>query len=189
MAPLDNSLTKLISDWQKGDRVAEAKLFERLYSRLHAIAVHCLRSEQNVQSLNATALVHEAYVKFRKTHDVRIINHGHFLALAARIMTNLIVDRARARHAARRGGSFVQVEWDDEIIRSDSDADEILMVAEAMERLRAQSPRQARLVELRYFAGFTDEESALALSLSPRHVRRLWDSARVRLRGNINGTP
>jgi RNA polymerase sigma factor (TIGR02999 family) len=181
-------ITKLIAEWQSGDRAAENALFEALYTRLRSIAVQCLRSEQNAQSLNATGLVHEAYVRFRKSQNLVILNGAHFLALAARVMHRITVDRARAKKAEKHGGAFDQVEWNDSFPMAERDADEILMVDRAMEDLALRNPRFAQLVELRYFAGYTNEETADILKLSTRQVRRDWQKARNRLHDAIHGT-
>lgn len=177
-------ITKLIVEWQGGSREAESTLFEELYHRLHSIAANLVCSEGNVNTLGPTELVHEAYVRFCGSTRLEIGNRAHFFALAARVMRRILIDRARARKAAKReacenGADF----W----FRSDADAEEVLAVDQALELLRSRSPRQCQLVELRYFGGYTIEEIAAALEISPRHARREWDVARIRLREAING--
>jgi len=188
MEPADE-ITRLISEWQSGDRAAEAVLFEKLYQKLHAIAAHLVRHERAGQTLGPTGLVHEAYMRFCGAQELKIASRGHFLALAARVMRRILVDRARARKANKRdGGAQVDLE-DAQWFRSDADVDEVIAVDRALQQLQRDSPRQCRLVELRYFGGYTIEESASVLHISARHARREWDTARTRLREAIDGAP
>ncbi len=183
---MDEDITRLIAEWQDGNREAESALFERLYQRLHAIAMHLARNERIEDSLGPTALIHEAYLRFCGSAKLKIVNRAHFLALAARVMRRILVDRARARKAAKRNASDEEAEavlW----FRNEADVDEVIAVDRALEVLETRSPRQCRFVELRYFGGYTVEESAAALDISPRHARREWDVARTRLREAIDG--
>lgn len=181
-------ITRLILEWQRGDKSAESALFEALYKRLHEIAVHCVRHELTSQSLGATALVHEAYLRFRRSEHIEIADTGHFLHLVARVMRQILVDRARARRAAKRfGGTPVEPENLESLSMVDADVDEIIAVDRALENLARRFPRQARLIELRYFAEFTEEEAAGILGISRRTVRREWQIARTRLRAEIDG--
>jgi len=182
-------ITRLIEDWQRGDKAAENALFDAMYHRLHALAVQCLRGEQPGQSLGATALVHEAYLRFTRAERLDIADRAHFLALAARVMRRILVDRARARQSAKRGAKPVRVEMADSLVRTDADADQIIGVDRALESLATQSQRLATLVELRYFAGYSFEESALVLGVAERTVRRDWQVARTRLKLALDGTP
>jgi RNA polymerase sigma factor (TIGR02999 family) len=186
MNPGDD-ITALIVEWQRGDRGAEAALFEKLYQRLHNIASHLVSHERANQTLGPTALVHEAYVRFCGSQQLKIANRAHFLALAARVMRRILVDRARARRAQKRDVAGTLAEEELYWFRSDADADEVIAVDRALEALCLQSPRQCRLVELRYFGGYTIEESASVLHISARHARREWDVARTRLREAIDG--
>jgi len=180
-------ITRLITDWQRGDKAAENALFEALYHKLHSLALQCLRSEPIGQSLGPTALVHEAYLRFHRSERIELTNRAHFLALAARVMRRVLVDRARARRSEKRGGDLVRVDEPDSLIKTESDADKILAVDVALDELTRQSPRQAQLVELRYFAGFSLEESAAVMDISERTARREWQVARTRLRMAIDG--
>ena len=182
-------ITGLIAGWQRGDPAAENALFEALYRRLYGIAMQCLRSESRGQTMGATALVHEAYLRFKSADRLQIVNRGHFLALSARVMRRILVDRARARCSSKRQGLMVAAEDVDALFSSDPEAEEVLAVNRALDSLGLQSPRQARLVEFRYFAGFSEEESAAALGISVRTARREWNVARTRLRMAIDGTP
>jgi RNA polymerase sigma factor (TIGR02999 family) len=185
----DGEITRLISDWQRGAPGAENALFNALYKKLHKLAVQCLQSERRDQAPGATSLVHEAYLRFRQMQDVEIVNSGHFLALAAQVMRRIVVDRARARRSEKRGGDAVATELPDDLAVPDADVEEILAVDFALQDLARHSPRKAQLVELRYFAGFSEEESAACLGISVRTVRRDWQIARTRLRIAIDGNP
>jgi len=182
-----DDITGLIAAWRDGNRDAEAALFEKLYDKLHRIAAHLSRSEAPGQTLSPTALVHEAYVRFCASNQLEIVDRSHFLALAARVMRRLLVDRARARKAAKRDRDAPDIPDVTIWFREESDADDVIAVDRALDALRERSPRQCRLVELRYFGGYTIEESAAVLHISPRHARREWNVARTRLRAAIDG--
>ncbi|HXA49838.1 MAG TPA: ECF-type sigma factor [Candidatus Acidoferrum sp.] len=184
-----SEITGLISDWQRGNRDAENALFEALYLRLHGIAAQCLRNEAPGHSMGPTMLVHEAYLRFERAERLEVADRGHFLALAARVMRRIVVDRARARRTEKRGGDQMHDDLDQAFASTDSEAEEILAVDRALESLTRQSVRQAQLVELRFFAGFNEDEAADALGISKRTVRREWQVARTRLRMAIDGTP
>jgi RNA polymerase sigma factor (TIGR02999 family) len=183
----DAEITLLIAEWQDGNRAAEAALFDALYRDLHRIALQVLRSEPSGRTLGATELLHEAYIRFNKTQGLSVANRSHFLALAARVMRRLLVDRARARKAEKRGADPLRVEATESIVQADPDADRIIAVDRALEELGENSSRLSRLVELRYYAGYTLEESAEILGVSTRTARREWQVARTRLRGIIDG--
>ncbi|MGO4884281.1 MAG: ECF-type sigma factor [Bryobacteraceae bacterium] len=185
----DGEITRLISDWQRGAPGAENALFNALYQRLHTLALQCLRGERPDRAPGATSLVHEAYLRFRQTQNLEIANSAHLLALAAQVMRRILVDRARARHSAKRGGDVAPVEISDALMVQESEAEQILAVDFALEDLARYSPRKAQLVELRYFAGFSEEESAACLDISVRTVRREWQIAKTRLRMAIDGHP
>jgi len=183
-----SDITQLIQAWQRGDRDAENQLFQALYRRLHTIAVGCLRTENAGRTLSATALVHEAYLRFQRAEPLEIANRAHFLAIAARVMRRILVDRARARHSEKREAPMPEGQPEKWFLAA-READEILAVERAMESLSAQSERQARVVELRYFAGFSEQETAAVLGISARQIRREWTVARTRLRIAIDGNP
>lgn len=180
-------ITRLISAWRGGDKNAENALFEALYKHLHSKALGLLRREPRGGSLGATALVHEAYLRFQRSACLEVADRNHFLKLAAKVMHQIVVDRARARHSEKRGGDVVRVEQTDQLVCTDADADQILAVDLALGQLQRHLPRQAQLVELKYFAGYTLEESAMVLGVSQRTLKRDWDQARVRLQIAIEG--
>jgi RNA polymerase sigma factor (TIGR02999 family) len=132
--------------------------------------------------------VHEAYLKLEQSERLEVTDRKHFVRLVAKVMRDILVDRARARLSSKRGGDLVRVEESDQLVRTDADADEILAVDLALGTLKRQSPRQAQLVVLRYYGGFTMEESAAVMGVSERTAKRDWEQARVRLQEAIEGT-
>jgi RNA polymerase sigma factor (TIGR02999 family) len=182
-----DDITRLISEWQRGDKASENALFEALYRKLHARALQVLRSEPRGQSMGPTALVHEAYLRLERSERLEITDRHHFLRLVANVMHRILVDRARARRSEKRGGDQVRVQESDQLVRTDADADEILAVDLALGELKRQSPRLAQLVVLKYYAGYTLEESAVVMGVSERTAKRDWEQARVRLQIAIDG--
>lgn len=169
------------------DRQTERELFEVLYKQLRSQAMQCLRMERRPHSLSPTMLVHEAYLSLSKSRRLTIHDRDHMIRLAGRVMKNFIIDRARAKKAMIRGGCLQRVELTDNLIGTERQADEVLAVAAALDQLAAVSPGLARIVDLRYFAGFTEEEVAELLGVATRTVRRQWAIARTRLFENIYG--
>jgi len=185
--PGSGDITRLLDQWLAGNREAEAALFSAMYKALYAIALRCVRSEAPGGSLGPTALVHEAYLRFTRAENINLNGRSHFLALSAQVMRRILVDRARARRAARRDGQLVTEEMID-LVQTDRDADRILAVDRAMETLSKDFPDGAKIVELRWFAGYSEDECAAILSVSSRTVRRRWQVARTRLKVLIDGT-
>jgi RNA polymerase sigma-70 factor (ECF subfamily) len=183
----DVQITHLITGWRAGDRAAENRVFDSLYCSLRAQALHCLRRESLGHSLSPTLLVNEAYIVLSRVRRLDVNDRGHFIRIVSRIMKNLLVDRARERKALIRGGGLRHVDWEGAIVATESDADRILAVAAALEDLSARSPELARLVELRFFCGFTEVETAEIEGSSPRTVRRQWAVARTRLMETLDG--
>jgi hypothetical protein len=179
-------ITRLITEWQRGSRDAESRLFEALYSRLREIAANCLKTEPKFRTLGPTALVHEAYLRLMNAKEVQFTDRRHFVALVATVMRRIVVDRARARKADKRGGDRVQVDALDWVAATGQDADEILNLEAALVKLEAERPRQARVVELRHFVGLSIEETATALSIAERTVKHDWEKARLKLREAID---
>jgi RNA polymerase sigma factor (TIGR02999 family) len=185
--PDDAQITDFISGWRAGDRVAENRVFDSLYCALRAQALHCLRRESAGHSLSPTLLVNEAYIVLSRVRRLDVNDRDHFIRIVSRIMKNLLIDRARERKALIRGGGRRHVDWEDMVIRTESDADRILAVAAALEELAGRSPDLARMVELRFFCGFTEVETAEIQGSSPRTVRRQWAVARTRLMETLDG--
>jgi len=172
-------VTELLLALGSEGRGATDRLFPRLYDELRNLAASRLRSEREGHTLSATALVHEAYMKLVDQRRVDWKNRAHFFAIAARAMRRILLDHAGARNAEKRGGGAPAVTLGDEVERRDSDLDEILALDQAMNRLAALDARQARVVELRFFAGMTLEEIAEVMEMSLGTVNRDWRTARA----------
>lgn len=171
--------TDLIETAGHGDAVALNELFPRVYDELRALARGRLADERRHDSLQTTALVHEAYL--RLVDDTRVTQRGraYFFAAASRAMRQILVDRARRRLAIKRGEGAELVSLDEEQAAVDAYAAELVELDDALSRLAARSPRHARVVELRYFAGLSVEQTAEVLEVSPRTVKSDWAMARA----------
>ena len=181
--PLD--VTALLLAWAGGDRAALDALLPALYADLHAQATRALRREADGHTLQPTALVNEAYLRLVDQRRVPVDSRSQFFGIAARVMRQILVDHARTRSAAKRGGSMEPVTLTDSVAATDLPMVEILAVHEALERLELLDPQQARLVELRYFVGLTIAETAAALGMSPATVKRDWLAASAWLRREL----
>jgi RNA polymerase sigma factor (TIGR02999 family) len=176
-------VTQLLEAAQRGDRQAAADLLPLVYDELRKLAAARMANEKVGHTLNATALVHEAYL--RLVGDQQFEGRGHFFAAAAEAMRRILVDRARTRQAIKRGGANERVVIDLGEIAEVERADELLVVHDVLDRLTEQDPTTAELVKLRYFVGLSMEESASALGLSQRKAERLWTFGRAWLREAI----
>jgi RNA polymerase sigma factor (TIGR02999 family) len=155
------------------------RLVPIVYDELRRIAHRQLRGERSDHTLDTTGLVHEAYLKLSRLDRIEWGDRAHFLAVAAGAMRRILVDYAVARRAGKRGGGRQRVALDDVLILADERAEELLALDEALQRLAAESERAARIVEWRYFAGMSIEETAAVLDLSPATVKREWVLARA----------
>lgn len=164
------------------DRRAVSKLMPAVYDELRRLARHYLRRERPGQSLQATALVNEAYLRLKKDKRQPWQDRTHFLAIAATSMRQILVERARARNAAKRGGAQIRITLDEAVAAGGEKSIDFLALDEALTRLSAMDPEQARIVELRFFAGLSIEESAEALEISPATVKRGWSMAKAWLK-------
>ena len=180
---------RLLGRVTRGDARAASQLLPLVYDELRRLAASYMRRERPGQTLQATALVHEAYVRLIRPGDQPWTGRTHFLAIAALSMRQVLVDRARRRGAAKRGGADQRITLDDAILPApmpDAGVDLVALDA-ALTRLAALDPLQARIVELRYFGGLTVEETAAAVSLSPATVKRHWTLARAFLKRALAG--
>jgi RNA polymerase sigma factor (TIGR02999 family) len=170
------------------DRSGIDDMIQSVYGELHQLAAGYVRREK-AKSVFATDLIHEAYMRLASGAAPKWNNKQHFVAIAAIAMRRLLVERARARHAAKRGGAQVQVTLDDALLSSDGEAPLVDMIAldRALTSLAAKDPEQARIVELRYFGGLSVEETAEALDSSPATVKRHWTLARAWLLRELEG--
>jgi RNA polymerase sigma factor (TIGR02999 family) len=180
-------VTGLLLSWSGGDRSAAERLLPAIYADLHRQAKRAMRREGEEHTLQATALVHEAYLRLVDQRRVEWRNRAHFFGIAAQAMRRVLVDHARGRLAAKRGGGMKQLTLGgaDEAAANPDDGVEVLALHEALERLAQLDPDQARLVELRYFGGLNIAETAEALGVSPATVKREWAVARAWLRREL----
>jgi RNA polymerase sigma-70 factor (ECF subfamily) len=177
--------TALLAAIRQGDRDAEAQLLRVIYRELHRIASFYMRRERPDHTLQATALINEAYLKLIGCADVEWQNRAHFVAVAATVMRRILVEHARKHNAEARGGRFHKTDVTDVPDRQPTRNEELLALDQALSRLEHIEPRQARVVELRYFGGLSVEETAGVLGTSPRSVKRDWSLARIWLHRNL----
>ena len=188
-ASWQSTVTDLLTRWSAGDAGARDQLIPLVYDRLHQLAHQRLRHAPGDQSLNTTDLVHETYLQLVDAPALRSPDRAHFLALAAQVMRNLLVDHARARRAAKRGGGMAAVELRESLWISEADVDSVMALHDALDRLEALDPRQSQLLEHRYFGGLSLEETADALGVSRATAKRELRSARAWLALELNGEP
>jgi RNA polymerase sigma factor (TIGR02999 family) len=186
-SPSQQEVTQLLADWSNGDEGALDKLIPLVQPKLHRLAHHYMSRERTGHTLQTTALLNEAYLQLvdDSTHNWQ--NRTHFMAVAAQLMRRIMVDHARKRCSLKRGGGALRVTLDDAALVTGKRSEELLALDEALERLAAQDPRKSRIVELRYFGGLTEEETAAFLKLSDRTVRREWRMARTWLYRALSG--
>jgi RNA polymerase sigma factor (TIGR02999 family) len=165
-------VTELLRQWERGDHDALNRIVPLVYAELRRLARRRLDGEYSARSLTPTVLVHDAYLRLMDVRQARFRDRAHFLAMASRVMSRLLIDRARARRAARRGGGVEVVEWDDDLVASDAHAEALSDLDEALTRLEAIDPRQAQIVEQRYFGGLSLEETAEVTGVSLATVKR-----------------
>jgi RNA polymerase sigma factor (TIGR02999 family) len=181
-----SEVTRILSAIEHGDPHAAEQLLPLVYDELRRLAAEKMAREQPGQTLQATALVHEAYLRLVDVDTARQWNsRRHFFAAAAEAMRHILVDRARRKRSRKRGGGRVRVEFDQAKVAMVEGSDEVLAVDEALTGLAAADAQAAELVKLRYFAGMSIPEAAEALNLSPRSADRLWAYARAWLRRAI----
>jgi RNA polymerase sigma factor (TIGR02999 family) len=179
-------ITLLLRAVSSGDEDAVSRLFEIVYEDLRARARAQLAGSAP-QTLTATALVHEAYLKMIAGDAPEWNDRSHFYGVAARAMRHIAIDHARARQAQRRGGGAGKIDIDMAQIPVDDAAESLLALNAALDELAGRSQRLAKLVELRFFAGLSVEDSATALAMSPRTVKRDWRTARAFIHAQMNG--
>jgi RNA polymerase sigma factor (sigma-70 family) len=200
----DRPVTQLLLQWSGGNEAALAELTTLLYNELRAMAARHLRRERSNHTIQRTALVHEAFVRLVDQRSIDWRDRSHFFALASNVMRRILVDHARARLASKRGGGAVMLSFDEitgppdpdnpapsrpdagvDVPGPDGEGDDIEAIDGALTQLAALDPRQAQIVEMRYFGGLTIEETAQALSISDATVKREWTAARAWLRREL----
>jgi RNA polymerase sigma factor (TIGR02999 family) len=189
-SPASQSVTALLRAWGAGDRTALDELLPLVYGELRRQAERFMRDQATGNTLQTTGLVHEAYLRLVEQQDLELQSRAQFFALAAKVMRSVLVDYARARRAAKRGGGAraLTLGAAGEIADAASSADavDVLALNEALTRLAELDPRKSQLVELRYFAGLGIEETAEVLGVSPATVKREWSLARAWLKQDLS---
>ena len=181
-------ITKLLKAWGSGDEDALARLTEHVYPELRIMARRYMKNQAQGNSLQATALVHEVYLRLVDVSNVEWRARAQFFAIAAQIMRRILVDAARARGSRRRDGIPVQIHLDECAVLSPAGEESILALDEALTAFSRVAPRQAKVVELRYYGGLTEEEIEAVLEISPRTIRRDWDLAKAWLLRELSHT-
>lgn len=179
-------ITELLLKWSGGDPTALEQLMPLVYDELRRLAVRYLRRERENHSLQATALVNEAYLRLVDQQKVEWQSRAQFYGLAARLMRNILVDHARSRQAAKRGGQQFQVSFDNDRQGRPDPEIEFLAVHEALERLATFDAQKVQIIELRFFGGLSIEETAEVLGIGHATVERDWNLARAWLRRELD---
>ena len=186
ITPCPTNVTENLALWKSGDPEALNRLMPLVYRELRRLAASFLRREYRYQTLQTTALVHEAYIRLVDQTHTDWKDRAHFFGVAAQLMRRILVDHARTHQASKRGGGAVAVQLDEEMARVDEPEADLLALDEALDRLASMDPRQSSIVEMRYFAGLSIRETAEALGISHATVEREWQTAKAWLYNEIN---
>jgi RNA polymerase sigma-70 factor, ECF subfamily len=179
--------TELLRAWANGEPAALEQLTPRVYRELRRIAGHFMRNESPGRTLQTTALVHEAYLRLIDVTNVDWQHRAHFFAVSARIMRNILLDAARSRATAKRGGNQPRVNLDEIPDLSSRQGSELIALDDALNAMAVVDPRKAQVIELRFFGGLSVEETAAVLKVSPDTVMRDWRLARAWLLRELSG--
>ena len=183
-----HQVTQLLQEWSEGDENALAQLMPLVHEELHCLAHQHMRRESAGHVLQTSALINEAYIRLVDRPHIRWQGRAHFFGIAARLMRHILVDDARKRNAAKRGGSLIQVPLDEANTVVQEQAANVTALDDALQRLEAIDERQGKIVELRFFGGLSIEETADVLKISPGTVMRDWTFARAWLRNEMTVT-
>ena len=178
-APSPEEVTRLLIEWNNGNKEALDKLMPVVYEELRRLAHHYMRHERPGQTLQTTALVNEAYIRLADYKKMGWQGRAHFFAVAAQVMRRILVERARKHHSAKRGGDPQQVSLDEAATVSRQRLEEVMAVENALTSLEALDPRRGRIVELRFYGGLSVEETAEVLGISAPTVKREWRAAKA----------
>ncbi|MCI0392806.1 MAG: sigma-70 family RNA polymerase sigma factor [Acidobacteria bacterium] len=187
MTPTSHEVTQLLLAWSEGDKQALDRLVPLVYHELRRLAQSYMRKERANQTLQTTALIHEAYVRLIDANQVKWQNRAHFFGVAARVMRQILVATARERGSQKRGGGAQQISLDESMMIDEGRDEDLVMLDEALGALAQFDARKAQVVEMRFFGGLTEEEIAEALNVSVETVRRDWRLARSWLRRKLSG--
>ena len=182
MVPASHDVTRLLVDWSNGDQAALDKLLPLVNDELRRLARRYMRRESPGHTLQTSALVNEAYLRLIDQKHVQWQNRAHFFGIAAQLMRRILIDHARSHHYAKRGGGALKVSLDEAAAVTEARAAELLAVDEALEKLTAMDERKGRIVELRFFGGLTEEETAEVIGVSLPTAQREWRAAKAWLR-------
>jgi RNA polymerase sigma-70 factor, ECF subfamily len=180
-----HEVTLLLSALTRGDEGAASKLMPLIYDELRRLAASYMRRERTDHTLQATALVHEAYLKLVEQRSTDWQSRAHFFGVAAQMMRRILVDHARGHSRQKRGGEHAKVPLDEALVMADRQADEVLAVDDSLNELAKIDPRQAKVVELRFFGGLSVEEAANVIGVSPKTVKREWSVAKAWLTADL----
>ncbi|HEV8484457.1 MAG TPA: sigma-70 family RNA polymerase sigma factor [Blastocatellia bacterium] len=180
-------VTQLLVAWRNGDQDARDELMALVYQELHRLAHQYMSRERPGHTLQTSALVNEAFLRLAGQRDVQWQNRAHFIGIAGQMMRRILVDYARNRGYAKRGGGACQVSLDEELIVSEERSADVVALDDALESLARLDERKSRLVELRFFGGLSIEETAEVLGVSPGTVMRDWTLAKAWLRREMSG--
>ena len=181
-----HDVTQLLIAWNDGDQAARDQLMSVVYEELHRVARRYMRNESPGHTLQTSALVNEAFIRLVDQKNVHWQNRAHFYSIAAQMMRRILVDYARRRNYAKRGGGARALSLDEGLIVSDERSAEVVAVHEALEELAKFDPRKSQIVELRFFGGLTIDETAGVLGVSPGTVMADWTVAKAWLRREIS---
>ncbi|HEU5238220.1 MAG TPA: sigma-70 family RNA polymerase sigma factor [Pyrinomonadaceae bacterium] len=185
-SPASHDVTQLLVAWSDGDQAARDRLMSVVYEELHRLARRYMRRESPDHTLQTSALVNEAFLRLVDQRNVHWQNRSHFFAIAAQMMRRILVDYARGRNYAKRGGGERALSLDEGLIVSDERSAEVVAVHEALEELAKFDARKSQIVELRFFGGLTIDETAEVLGVSPGTVMSDWTVAKAWLRREIS---
>lgn len=180
-----SDVTRLLQDYKNGDQTVLDELFPLVYAELRKLAAIRLNGERGDHTLQATALVHEAYLRLVNQHSVDWSNRAHFFGLAAEMMRRILVNHALERKRLKRGGGETKLALDEAVTFAEEREIDLVRLDEVLTELANFAPRQAKIVELKFFGGLTNEESAESLGISPETVKRDWRVAKSWLKSNL----
>jgi len=186
MTSSPQQVTELLNSWSNGDQTARDRLIPLVYDELHRLAHQYMKREAPGHTLQTSALVNEAFVKLVDQRNVRWQNRAHFFGIAAQLMRRILVDHARSRQTAKRGGGAAAISFDDHLYVSDERSAQVVAVHEALEQLARFDQRKGQIVELRFFGGLSIDETAELLGVSPGTVMRDWTLAKAWLHREIS---
>ena len=184
-----SDVTRILEKVEQGDGQAATELLPLVYEELRRLAAHKLSAESSGQTLQATALVHEAWLRLVRSEEQTWQNRGHFFAAAAEAMRRILVENARRKARLKRGGDRERVDLDQLDLAETSPDEKVLLIDEALEQLQQQDPQRARVVVLKFFGGLTNQEVAASLGVTERTVERHWSYARAWLFRAIRQQP